>query len=61
MEVTEHGVHAGTARAIAVVSTMSGVDYRQWELVFPEGERRGTSLTSWLTITASLSMPSSPM
>ena len=36
MEVAEHGVHAGTARAIAVVSTMSRVDYRQWEPVFPE-------------------------
>ena len=36
IEVAEHGVHAGAARAIAVVSTMSGVDYRQWELVFPE-------------------------
>ena len=35
-EVTEHGVHVGAARAIAVVSTMSGVDYRQWEPVFPE-------------------------
>ena len=35
-EVAEHGVHAGTARAIAVVSTMSGVDYRLWEPVFPE-------------------------
>ena len=34
-EVAEHGVHAGAARAIAVVSTMSGVDYRQWEPVFP--------------------------
>ena len=41
MEVAEHGVHAGAARAIAVVSTMSGEDYRQWELVFPEwGEAR---------------------
>jgi hypothetical protein len=35
-EVAEHGVHAGAARAIAVISTMSGADYRQWELVFPE-------------------------
>ena len=41
MEVAEHGVHAGAARAIAVVSTMSGVDYRQWESVFLEwGEVR---------------------
>ena len=40
-EVTEHGVHAGAARAIAVVSHMSGVDNRQWEPVFPEwGEAR---------------------
>ena len=35
-EVTEHGVHTGAARAIAVVSHMSGADYRQWEPVFPE-------------------------
>ena len=36
MEVIEHGVHAGAAGAIAVVSTISGVDYRQWEPVFLE-------------------------
>ena len=36
MEVAEHGVHAGAARDIAVVSTISGAYYRQWELVFPE-------------------------
>ena len=36
MEVAEHGVHAGAAWAIAVFSTMSGADYRQWEPVFPE-------------------------
>ena len=36
MEVAEHGIHTGAARAIAVVSTMSRVDYRQWEPVFPE-------------------------
>ena len=36
MEVAEHGVHVGAARAIAVVSTMSGADYQQWESVFPE-------------------------
>ena len=42
-EVAEHGVHAGTARAIAIVSTMSGVDYRLWEPVFPEwGTARDT-------------------
>ena len=41
MEVAEHGVHASAARAITVVSTMSGADYRQWEPVFPEwGEAR---------------------
>jgi len=28
--------HEGAARAIVVVSTMSGVDYRQWAPVFPE-------------------------
>ena len=36
MEVAEHGVHTGAARAITAVSTMSGADYRQWEPVFPE-------------------------
>ena len=35
-EVADHGAHEGTARAIAVVSTMSGADYQQWETVFPE-------------------------
>ena len=41
MEVAEHGVHAGAARAIAVISNMSEADYRQWEPVFPEwGEAR---------------------
>jgi len=35
-EVAEHGVHVGAARAIVVVSHMSGADYRQWEPVFPE-------------------------
>ena len=41
MEVAEHGVHEGAARAITVISTMSGADYRQWEPVFPEwGEAR---------------------
>ena len=40
-EVTEHGAHKGAARAIAVISTMSGADYRQWAPVFPEpGPRR---------------------
>ena len=42
-EVAGHGVHAGAARAIAMVSTMSGADFRQWEPVFPEwGEARNT-------------------
>ena len=35
-EVARFGAHEGAARAIAVISTMSGADYRQWELVFPE-------------------------
>ena len=35
-EVTCYGAHEGTARAIAVVFTMSGADYRQWGLVFRE-------------------------
>ena len=35
-EVAGHGVHVGAARAIAVVFTMSGADFRQWEPVFPE-------------------------
>ena len=40
-EVARFGAHEGAARAIAVVSTMSGADYRQWEPVFPEwGARR---------------------
>ena len=42
-ELTEHGVHSGATRAIAVVSHMSGADYWQWEPVFPEwGEARNT-------------------
>ena len=41
MAVAEHGFHAGSSRAIAVISHMSGADYRQWEPVFPElGLRR---------------------
>ena len=40
-EVAHYRAHEGAARAIAVVSTMSGADYRQWEPVFPEwGMRR---------------------
>jgi len=40
-EVARYGAHEGAARAIAVVSTMSGADYRQWAPVFPEsGPRR---------------------
>ena len=35
-ELARYGAHEGAARAIAVVSTMSGADYRQWEPVFPE-------------------------
>jgi hypothetical protein len=35
-EVARYGAHEGAARAIAVVSTMSGADYRQWAPVFPE-------------------------
>ena len=35
-DVARYGAHEGAARAIAVVSTMSGEDYRQWEPVFPE-------------------------
>jgi hypothetical protein len=35
-EVARYGAHEGTARAIAVVFTMSGADYRQWGLVFRE-------------------------
>ena len=35
-EVAGLGVHAGAARAIAMVSTMSGADFRQWEPIFPE-------------------------
>ena len=40
-EVAEHGAHEGAARAIAVISTMSGVDYQKWAPIFPEpGLRR---------------------
>ena len=40
-EVAEYGAHEGAARAIAVIYTMSGVDYRQWAPVFPKpGLRR---------------------
>ena len=40
-EVAHYRAHEGTARAITVISTMSGVDYRQWEPIFPEpGLRR---------------------
>ena len=40
-EVARYRAHEGTARAIAVVSTMSGADYWQWEPIFPEwGARR---------------------
>ena len=54
MEVAEHGVHAGAARAIVVVSTMFGVDYRQWEPVFPEwGEARN----AFVELVDDLSLP----
>jgi len=35
-EVARNGAHEGAARAITVVSTMSGADYQQWEPVFPK-------------------------
>ena len=35
-EVARYGAHEGATRAIAVVSTMSRADYRQWEPVFLE-------------------------
>ena len=35
-EVGGHGIHTGADRVIAVVSTMSGADFWQWEPVFPE-------------------------
>ena len=35
-EVAEHGAHKGAARAIAVISTMSGADFWQWVPIFPE-------------------------
>ena len=42
-ELARYRAHEGAARAIAVVSTMSGADYRQWELAFAEwGEARNT-------------------
>ena len=40
-KVAEYGAHEGAARAITIVSTMSGADYWQWAPVFPEpGPRR---------------------
>ena len=39
-EVARYGAHEGAARAIAVNSTMSGADYRQWEPIFPESGLR---------------------
>jgi len=53
MEVAEHGVHAGAARVIAVVSTMSGVDYRLWEPVFPA---RGTARDTFDALVDDLSL-----
>ena len=42
-EVAEHEIHAGATKDIAVISTMSGADYRLWEPVFPEwGTARDT-------------------
>ena len=35
-EVARYGAHEGATRAIAVVSTMSRADYRQWEPIFRE-------------------------
>ena len=35
-EVAGHGAHEGATRAVAVVSTMSGADYRQFQPVFLE-------------------------
>ena len=35
-ELAGHGAHEGAIRAIAVVSTMSGADFRQWQPVFLE-------------------------
>ena len=53
-EVAEHGVHAGAARAIAVVSHMSGADYRQQEPVFPEW---GVSREAFDELVDDLSLP----
>ena len=40
-ELARFRAHEGAARAIVVISTMSGADNRQWEPVFPEwGARR---------------------
>ena len=39
-EIASYGAHQGAAVAIAVVSTMSGSDYRTFHPVFPEGEAR---------------------
>jgi len=53
-EVAEHGVHAGAARAIAVVSHMSGADYRQWEPDFPKW---GASREAFDELVDDLSLP----
>ena len=40
-EVARYGAQEGAARAIAIISTISGADFQQWEPVFPEpGLRR---------------------
>ena len=59
-EVIRYGAHEGTARAIAVISTMSRADYRQWEPIFPEWGARGvrpsrsSSMISTFLLTPSL-------
>ena len=57
-EVARFGAHEGAARAIAVISTMSGADYRQWELVFPEWGARQEAFESSSMISTSLLTPS---
>ena len=40
-KVARYRAHEGAARAITVISTMSGPDFRQWAPIFPEpGPRR---------------------
>ena len=53
-EVAEHEISAGATRDIAVISTMSGADYRLWEPVFPE---RGAAREAFNELVDDLILP----